>query len=272
MINDNKYLKLIDYMKDLGEVAIAFSGGVDSTFLLKVAQEAIGDKVIGITVKSPYIPEREIKDVNAIINKLGVKHFFLELPIIEEIKCNPKDRCYICKKNIFKEIINLAKVNGIQYVLDGSNFDDIKDYRPGMKALAELNVKSPLKELNITKEEIRKFSKELNLPTWDKPSYACLLSRLPYDIKIDINELKRIEKSEDYLHSIGFKEARVRSYNDMARIEVNKKDISKFLNQDFVQDIVTNLKSYGYQYIALDLEGYRMGSMNAVIKDGNGDE
>jgi uncharacterized protein len=269
MINDNKYLKLVNYMKDLGKAAVAFSGGVDSTFLLKAAQEAIGDKVIGITVKSPYIPESEIKDVNAIIDKLGVKHFSLELPIIDEIKYNPKDRCYICKKNIFKEIIKLAKTNGIHHVLDGTNVDDTKDYRPGMRALEELNVKSPLKELNITKEEIRKFSKELNLPTWNKPSYACLLSRLPYDTKININELKKVEKSEDYLHSIGFKEARVRSYNDMARIEVNKKDISKFLNEDFIEDVVSNLKSYGYRYIALDLEGYRMGSMNAVIKDGN---
>lgn len=272
MINDNKYLSLINYIKDLGKVVIAFSGGVDSTFLLKVAKQAIGDRVIAITIKSPYIPEKEIKDVKDIINELNVSHYFLELPIVEEIRYNPKDRCYRCKMNIFKEIISLAKTNGIEYVLDGSNVDDTKDYRPGMRALRELNVKSPLKELNITKEEIRKFSKELNLSTWNKPSYACLLSRLPYDTEIDLNELVKIERSEEYLHNMGFGEARVRSYKDMARIEVNKKDISKFLNEDLVQDIVYNLKEYGYKYVALDLEGYRMGSMNAVIKDGNGDE
>ncbi|WP_027623628.1 ATP-dependent sacrificial sulfur transferase LarE [Clostridium lundense] len=272
MIYDDKYLELINYIKDLGKVAIAFSGGVDSTFLLKVAKEAIDNGVIAITIKSPYIPEKEIKDVKDIINELNVTHYFLEFPIVEEIRYNPKDRCYRCKKNLFKEIINLAKINGIEYVLDGSNFDDTKDYRPGMKALEELNIKSPLKELNITKAEIRMFSRKLNLPTWNKPSYACLLSRLPYDTEIDLKELVKIEKSEEYLYSIGFKEARVRSYNNMARIEVNKKDISKFLNGDLVQDIVNNLKKYGYQYVALDLEGYRMGSMNAVIKDGNGDE
>ncbi|KAJ53308.1 uncharacterized protein BD780_004005 [Clostridium tetanomorphum] len=268
MIDSYKYKSLVQYIKKLGKVCIAFSGGVDSTFLLKVAKETLNDCTIAVTIKSPYIPAAEVEEAKMIARNLGIKHYILESEIIEDIKLNPKNRCYICKKNIFQKIIDLAKEKGIENILDGSNLDDTKDYRPGIRALEELNIRSPLKELSITKEEIRYFSKKLQLNTWDKPSYACLLSRLPYDINIDIDELKKIEKGENYLHNIGFKGARIRSYKDMARIEVDKKDIRRFLSEELTEDIVSKLKTIGYKYITLDLEGYRMGSMNEGIEEG----
>lgn len=262
MLDNIKYQKLIQYLKGLEKAVIAFSGGVDSTFLLKAAKEALGDSVIAVTVVSPYIPKWEIEEAKVITNAMEVKHIFMEVPIIDEIRFNPKDRCYLCKKGIFSMIKQEAKNRDITFVLDGTNADDTKDYRPGLRALKELNIKSPLLENNLTKEDIRNFSRELALDTWDKPAYACLLSRIPYDQEIRIEELRRVENAEKYLMKIGFKGVRVRSHGEVARIELQKKDMASFFDEQILEKVSKELKNFGYRYVTLDLEGYKMGSLN----------
>ncbi|NEZ47384.1 ATP-dependent sacrificial sulfur transferase LarE [Clostridium niameyense] len=258
----NKYKELITYLKNLKSVAVAFSGGVDSTLLLKACKEALGDNAIAVTVVSPYVPKWEIEEAKELVKEMGIKSFFIEVPILEEMRSNPENRCYLCKKAIFNKIKLLAKENGVEYVVDGTNADDIKDYRPGLKALRELEIKSPFLENSITKEEVRAFSKELGLKTWNKPAYACLLSRIPYNQNIDENDLNRVEKSELYLMNLGFKGVRVRSHGDLARIEVQKNDREKLIDGNILDNISIELKRLGFKYVTLDLEGYKMGSLN----------
>ncbi|MCR1935390.1 ATP-dependent sacrificial sulfur transferase LarE [Clostridium tepidum] len=263
-IND-KYNNLINYLKDLKSVAVAFSGGVDSTLLLKAAKEALGDNAISITIVSPYIPKWEIKEAKELVDKIGIKSYFIEVPMLEEIRYNPEDRCYICKKSVFNKIKYLAKEKGIKYIVDGTNADDTKDYRPGMRALKELEVKSPLLENSINKEEIRILSKELKLDTWDKPAYACLLSRIPYKQEIKKEDLIRIEKAEVYMMKLGFRAVRVRSHEDLARIEVPQHLRVKLFNESILDKISKEFKKLGFKYVTVDIEGYRMGSLNAQI-------
>ncbi|MGJ0906899.1 ATP-dependent sacrificial sulfur transferase LarE [Clostridium botulinum] len=263
-IND-KYNNLINYLKDLKSVAVAFSGGVDSTLLLKAAKEALGDNAISITIGSPYIPKWEIKEAKELVDKIGIKSYFVEVPMLEEIRFNPEDRCYICKKSVFNKIKYLAKEKGIKYIVDGTNADDTKDYRPGMRALKELEVKSPLLENAIDKEEIRILSKELQLDTWNKPAYACLLSRIPYNQEIKKEDLVRIEKAEVYMMKLGFRAVRVRSHGNLARIEVPQKERMKLLNERILGKVSKELKELGFKYVTVDIEGYKMGSLNAEI-------
>ncbi|ACQ54972.1 ATP-dependent sacrificial sulfur transferase LarE [Clostridium botulinum] len=263
-IND-KYNNLIKYLKDLKSVAVAFSGGVDSTLLLKAAKEALGDNVISITVVSPYIPKWEIKEARELVDKIGIKSYFIEVPMLEEIRSNPEDRCYICKKSVFNKIKDLAREKGIKYIVDGTNADDTKDYRPGMIALKELDVKSPLLENSINKKEIRVLSKELQLDTWDKPAYACLLSRIPYNQEIKEEDLARIEKAEVYIMKLGFRAVRVRSHGNLARIEVPQEERMKLFNEEILDKISKELKKLGFKYVTVDIEGYKMGSLNAEI-------
>ncbi|MCY6370889.1 ATP-dependent sacrificial sulfur transferase LarE [Clostridium ganghwense] len=265
---NDKYNKLLEYLKELKSAAVAFSGGVDSTFLLKAAKEALGDKVIAVTVVSPYIPNWEIEEAKELVAELGIKHEFVEVPVImDEIKFNPDNRCYLCKKAIFTKIKEFASKNGYKYVLDGTNLDDTKDYRPGLIALRELKIKSPLLENNLTKNDIRELSKELGLKTWKKPAYACLLSRIPYGNEIKIEELQRVEKAERYLMSIGFEAVRVRCHKDLARVEVQREDRHKLFNEGLLDSISTNLKEFGFKYVSLDMEGYRVGSLNETLKE-----
>ncbi|KGO12314.1 ATP-dependent sacrificial sulfur transferase LarE [Clostridium botulinum] len=263
-IND-KYNNLINYLKDLKSVAVAFSGGVDSTLLLKAAKEALGDNAISVTVVSPYIPKWEIKEARELVDKIGIKSYFIEVPMLQEIRSNPEDRCYICKKSVFNKIKDLAREKGIKYIVDGTNADDTKDYRPGMRALKELDVKSPLLENSINKKEIRVLSKELQLDTWDKPAYACLLSRIPYNQEIKEKDLDRIEKAEVYMMKLGFRAVRVRSHGNLARIEVPQKERVKLFNEDILDKISKELKELGFKYVTVDIEGYKMGSLNAEI-------
>lgn len=263
---NKRYKELLECLKKLEGVVIAFSGGVDSTFLLKAAKDALGDKVMAVTVISPYIPKWEVEEAKGITKLLDIKHNFIEVPILEEIRFNPENRCYLCKKNIFSSIKELAGKEGYNYVLDGTNFDDIKDYRPGLVALRELNIKSPLLDCNLTKKDIREISKELGLVTWKKPAYACLLSRIPYNNEIKSDDLYRIEKSERYLMSLGFEGIRVRSHTDLARIEVRREDRCKLFDEGILDTISIKLKEFGFKYVSLDMEGYRVGSLNEVIK------
>lgn len=262
-----KFDALLKYLSSLESAAIAFSGGVDSTFLLKVAKIALGDNVLAIMVTAPYIPQWEIEEAVELLNKFKVKHEFINIDISDKIKYSPEDRCYICKGFIFNKIIESAKQYGIKNIIDGTNFDDTKDYRPGLRALKELNVISPLLECEFTKEEIRIFSKELGLSTWNKPAYACLLSRIPYGQEVLEEELKRIEKSELYLMNLGFNGVRVRSHKDLARIEVQSEDIATIAKKDIMKKISEKLKKFGYKFVTLDMEGYSIGSMNRGIEN-----
>jgi uncharacterized protein len=266
MVKNEKYASLINNLQRLQKVVLAFSGGVDSTFLLKVAKEALGDNVKAVTILSPYIPKWEIEEAKQLAAELGVLYEIIEVPIIDEIKNNPENRCYLCKKAVFSMIKTLAKEEGYHYVIDGTNFDDIGDYRPGLKALEELNIKSPLLECKLTKMEIRSLSKELGLNTWDKPPYACLLTRIPYGNELKVEDFEKIEKAEKYMMALGFRAIRVRCHGNLARIEVDRKDRSKLFDEEILDQISSKFKEFGFRYITMDLEGYRVGSLNETIK------
>ena len=258
----NKLQKLKDYIKNLNKVMLAFSGGVDSAFLLKICHDILGENLTAITINSPYVPNSEIEEAKKITSDLRVKHIIIDIPILEEIKNNPQNKCYICKKFMFQKIFEEAKKLDIHSVLDGTNFDDLKDYRPGFKVLREFYIKSPLLELGFRKKEIRLISKELNLFTWDKPAYSCLLSRLEVGTEITLEKLHRIEMSEIYMNSLGLKGIRVRSHGDLARIEVQPKDRIRLFDLSLLDKISIKLKEFGFKYVTLDLQGYKTGSLN----------
>lgn len=259
MVNP-KYDLLLRNLKDMGKVAVAFSGGVDSVFLLAVSAIAVGDNAVGITIDSPALPRYELEEAIHIARLLGIKHVILKSDEIEEeVANNPINRCYFCKKIEFGRIKVEAARLGVDFVLDGSKADDLKDYRPGMKARDEAQVLSPLLDANITKEEIRRFSKALNLPTWDKPAYACLFSRIPYGHKIKIEDIQKIEKSEKFFIDKGFRTIRVRYHDDLARIEVAPSVINKLMEEPLKTEIIDNLKSFGCRFITIDLQGYQGG-------------
>ncbi len=268
MNTSNKLEVLKNKLKELESVIIAFSGGVDSTFLLKVAHDTLGDKCIAVTIHAMMHSNREIEEAKAYTKALGVKHIVLEIDNfdIKEFIDNDEKRCYYCKKAIFTNIKNIAKESNINYVLDGTNLDDLRDYRPGLKALEELDIKSLLKDSLLTKEDIRSLSKELNVPTFNKPVFACLATRIPYGETITNDKLRMIEKSEEYLQDLGFKQFRVRTHNDLARIEVEENEIHKFFDKELLKNTHNKLKEIGFKYVSLDLLGYRMGSMNEGIK------
>lgn len=266
MIQSPKYNNLLAALKRLEHVAVAFSGGVDSSFLLAAAKDALGDKAVGITIDSPALPRYELEDAVAIAGLIGARHIIVHSPEIEdEVKLNPVNRCYFCKKVEFGAIIEKAKSLGIRYVLDGSNADDLMDYRPGMNAIKELQVLSPLLEAGLTKAEIRNFSKELNLPTWDKPAYACLFSRIPYGQEIRLEDLEKVEKGEKFFIDKGFRTIRVRCHGELARIEVAIGDRIRLLEEPLASEITQTLKALGFKYVTLDIQGYRMGSFNETI-------
>lgn len=265
-IENLKFDKLITYLINLKKVAVAFSGGVDSSFLLAACKIALDENVIAIIIDSPALPRYEMEDAQKIIELVNVKLLVLKSSDInEEIKHNPIDRCYFCKKTEFGSIKQEALKLGFEYVLDGTNADDLKDYRPGMKAKDEVKVLSPLLENGITKAEIREFSKILGLPTWDKPAYACLYSRIPYGQEIKLEDLRKIELAENFFIDKGIKTIRVRCHNDLARIETDTENMDKLFREPLKSEIIYNLKSFGFSYITVDLLGYRMGSFNEKI-------
>ena len=266
---DLKFQKLKDSIKDLKSVAIAYSGGVDSTFLLKVAADVLGNNVIAITAKSSTYPEREFKEAVKYIEGIGAKHIVIisEELEIEGFAKNPVNRCYFCKKELFSKIRKVADDNNINAVLDGSNADDVSDFRPGTKAAMELNVISPLKDAGFTKNDIRALSKKLGVPTWNKPAFACLSSRFPYGNEITVEKLSMVERAEQFLMDLGFRQIRVRHHEDIARVEVNAEERTKFFDIKIMDKVANELKSIGFKYVTLDLLGYRTGSMNEVLSE-----
>jgi uncharacterized protein len=260
---EEKYEALVRLIADQGSAAVAFSGGVDSSFLCHAAAEALGDRAAAITVVSPMLPKSEINGAVAFAARVGIAHILIEeSEIDEEVAANPKERCYFCKKLEFGAILRAAKERGIRAVLDGSNMDDLGDYRPGLKALEELRILSPLREAGLTKGEIRELSRRFDLPTWDKPAFACLASRIPYGERIDREKLFRVEQAEEALRSLGFRQFRVRSHDRIARIEVAPEERRRFFDETVLDSVSQTLKSYGFLYVAFELEGYAMGNMN----------
>ncbi len=259
---------LREYLKSLESVAVAFSSGVDSTFLLKTAKDTLGDNVIAVTARSCSFPGRELNEALEFCKKEGIRHFVCESEelSIDGFAQNPKNRCYLCKKELFRKIQEIADENGIAAIAEGSNMDDMGDYRPGLTAVAELGIKSPLRHCNLTKADIRALSRYLNLPTWKKQSFACLSSRFVYGETITEEKLGMVDKAEQLLLDMGFHQVRVRIHGMMARIEIDPSEFAMLMEENNRIKITGEFKKYGFTYVSLDLMGYRTGSMNEVLQ------
>jgi uncharacterized protein len=249
-------------------LVVAFSGGVDSTFLVKVAHDVLGDKVLAVTALSPAFPRAERSAAQELARSIGVRHRLIrsdELSLPEFVR-NPSNRCYYCKKDLFSKLLEIARRNRLPWVADGSNSDDTDDFRPGAIAAQELGIRKPLLEARLGKAEIRLLSKKLGLPTSDKPSAACLSSRLPYGEPITRRKLKQIGSAEEFLRSLGFTQVRVRHHGHIARIELLPGEMGRLMKGGLPAAVIAKLRRLGYQYVTLDLSGYRTGSMNEVLK------
>ena len=263
-----KYKRLVEIIGSYESLVVAFSGGVDSSFLLKVAYDVLGENAIGITVSTPYIADWEVQDAICIADEIGVRHIAVFKPWIESVRNNPKNRCYLCKQALFSSLREIANQKGFSTVAEGSNLDDTKEYRPGRVALEELDIKTPLLEVGLTKEEIRTLSKEMGLSTWDKPSYACLLTRFSYDKTIDEKALGIVGLAEGYMIEQGYDTIRVRYEEGLARLEMPKSQGIHLLNDERLNQMCTYLKSLGFLHVTLDLEGYRHNSVAESLRLG----
>jgi pyridinium-3,5-biscarboxylic acid mononucleotide sulfurtransferase len=261
-MTETKLIRLDSLLRDLKSFVIAFSGGVDSSFLVHRSGMLGAINVMAVTIRTPYMPAREINEAAAFAKKTGISNEIVDLEFPEIIRHNPAKRCYLCKKILFSEIANFARKNNFKYVIDGTNADDVGDLRPGLRALRELDVRSPLAEAGLTKSDIRELSQKAGLPFFDKPSTACLLTRIPYDTTITEEMLRKIDKAEDLLFENGYPGTRVRMHGDIARIECMPGYIEKIIHDPSREQIVSELKKIGFRYISLDLEGYRSGSMD----------
>jgi uncharacterized protein len=272
---EEKYQRLLGIIAAAKSAAVAFSGGVDSSFLCHAAYEALGEKAGAFTVVSPMLAQSEREEAARIASHIGIAHFLIEEnEIDDEVAANSKDRCYYCKKIEFGAIKAAAHEHGFAVVFDGSNLDDEGDYRPGLKALAETGIVSPLREAGFTKDEIRTYSHQAGLPTWDKPAFACLASRIPYGENVNAEKLRRIDLAEEVLRKAGFRQFRLRVHGEegggIARIEVAPEERTRFFDTAVLDELSGSIKACGFLYVAFELEGYRMGNLNRVLGLANG--
>ncbi len=268
MLLDDKYTRLQQILTDLESVLVAFSGGVDSTFLAKVALERLHDNAQAVTAWSEHYPEFHPEELQQLVDALNIQHhmFIYDEFTIPHFQENSVERCYHCKRHLFTHFMCIAAEQELQHVIDGSNADDVDDFRPGMRALQELGIRSPLKEAGLTKAEIRQLSKQLELPTWNKPSMPCLATRVPYDVDITPEALRMVGEGEAFLRQHGFVQVRVRHHDSVARIEVLRNDMKRMFEEQLDEQIVSRFKEIGYHYVTLDLQGFRSGSMNEVLQ------
>lgn len=269
MNNDLKTKRghLISILKSYGSLLVAYSGGVDSTYLLATAHEALKKNLVAVTVKSPLHPVRENQQAEAFAQQLGIIHLFVKSREMSrpDFTANTKKRCYLCKKYLFKDLLKIARDKNIEYVAHGANIDDLRDFRPGFDAAGEMNIMAPMVDAGLSKKDIRTLSKQMNLKTWNKPSMSCLATRIPYGTQITIEKLKMIERAEQVILDLGVTSCRVRLHDKAARIEVDPGDIEGIMDQGIRSTIVAKLRKIGFSYVAVDLEGYGQGRMNRDI-------
>lgn len=268
MLSQNKVSRLQQILSEMKTVLIAFSGGIDSTFLLKLALKTLGtDNVLAVTASSETYPAEELQYAEKLAESLGANYISIHTEELKDSRFaeNPPERCYYCKSELFRKLQSLAADHNLRFVLDGANADDLNDFRPGMKAGRELGVRSPLQEAGLTKNEIRTIAKSEGLPNWDKPSMPCLSSRFPYGHTITVKKLTQVDEAERFMRSLGFIEIRVRHHGDTARIEVPEYLIPKITEDSIRREIVSTFESLGFNYITLDLKGFRSGSMNEIL-------
>lgn len=264
----DKLGQLRSIIGDMDSLLVAYSGGVDSTFLVKIAFDTLGDRALAVTARSPSYPAGELQAAAEVAREIGVRHVVVETGEAEQeaYLANPADRCYHCKLELWSVLEPVARNLGMSVLADGFNLDDAGDVRPGAKAGREHGVRSPLREAGLTKPEIRSLSRELGLPTWDKPAMACLSSRVPYGERISLEKLERIDRAEQLLRDLGYRQVRVRHHETIARIELPSADLARFVAEGLAEPVVRRFKELGFQYVAMDLEGYRSGSLNEVLK------